>query len=83
MTKIKSNNCSAEKTVRGIRREGINTTLHYHWSKDFLEDGKKPLAGNTTREATSDGVKQLRTQPAAFKEALAKQVTENRLQKKA
>lgn len=35
------------------RREGIVSNLYYRWSKDFLEAGKKRLAGDTAREATS------------------------------
>jgi transposase len=35
------------------RREGIASNLYYRWSKDFLEAGKKQLAGDTMREATS------------------------------
>jgi len=27
------------------RREGINANLYYRWSKDFLEAGKRRLAG--------------------------------------
>ena len=27
------------------RREGINQNLHYCWSKEFLQAGKKRLAG--------------------------------------
>ncbi len=42
------------------RREGIASNLYYRWSKDFLEAGKKQLAGDTVREATSDEVKELR-----------------------
>ncbi len=42
------------------RREGIAANLYYRWSKDFLEAGKKQLAGDTVREATSDEVKELR-----------------------
>ena len=38
------------------RREGIAANLYYRWSKDFLEAGKKQLAGDTVREATSDEV---------------------------
>ena len=64
------------------RREGINTNLYYRWSKEFLEAGKKRLAGDATREATSDEVKQLRSEAAALKEALAEQLMENRLLKK-
>lgn len=35
------------------RREGIVSNLYYRWSKDFLEAGKKRLAGDTVREAPS------------------------------
>ena len=35
-------------------REGIAQNLYYRWSTVFLEVGKKRLAGDTTREATSD-----------------------------
>ena len=45
------------------RREGIAANLYYRWSKDFLEAGKKQLAGDTRREATSDEVKELPTGP--------------------
>ncbi len=31
------------------RKEGINQNLYYRWSKDFLEAGKKRLAGDTAR----------------------------------
>ncbi|NIP48432.1 MAG: IS3 family transposase, partial [Gammaproteobacteria bacterium] len=64
------------------RREGINSNVYYRWSKDFMEAGKKRLAGDIIREATSDEVKQLRAEAAALKEALAEQVMENRLLKK-
>jgi transposase len=42
------------------RREGIVQNPYYRWSKDFLEAGKKRLAGDTARAATSDEVKDLR-----------------------
>src|SRR5210317_2560110 len=64
------------------RREGINSNVYYRWSKEFLEAGKKRLSGDVVREATSDEVKELRTETAALKEALAEQVMENRLLKK-
>ncbi len=35
------------------RREGINQNLYYRWSKEFLEAGKKRLAGDTAREAST------------------------------
>jgi transposase len=43
-----------EESVATIcRRENIHPTLYYKWSKEFLEAGKKRLAGDTVREATS------------------------------
>jgi transposase len=35
-------------------------SLYYNWSKEFLEAGKKRLAGDTARAATTDEVKVLR-----------------------
>ena len=64
------------------REEGINQNLYYRWSKEFLEAGKKRLAGDTAREASSDEVKSLRYEAAQLKEALAETVLENRLLKK-
>ena len=64
------------------RREGINQNLYYRWSKEFLEAGKKRLAGDTAREATSDEVKGLRTETRQLKEILAETLLENRLLKK-
>ena len=64
------------------RREGLNTNVYYRWSKEFLEAGKKRLAGDTAREATSDEVKNLRAESAALKETLAELLMENRLLKK-
>ena len=63
------------------RKEGINQNLYYRWSKEFLEAGKKRLAGDTEREANSDEVKGLRREAAQLKEALAETVLENRLLK--
>jgi transposase len=64
------------------RREGINSNIYYRWSKEFLEAGKKRLSGDTVREATSDEVKQLRTEATALKETLAELLMENRVLKK-
>ena len=64
------------------RREGINTNVYYRWSKEFLEAGKKRLAGDTAREATPAEVKDLRSEAAALKEAVAELLMENRLLKK-
>ena len=38
------------------RREGIAESLYYSWSKEFLEAGKRRLAGDTARAATSSEV---------------------------
>ena len=35
------------------RREAIAQSLYYSWSKEFLEAGKRRLAGDTARQATS------------------------------
>jgi transposase len=64
------------------RKEGINANLYYRWSKDFMEAGKKRLAGDEVREATTDEVKELRAESLALKETLAETVLENRLLKK-
>ena len=64
------------------RKEGINQNLYYRWSKEFLEAGKKRLAGDTAREATAPEVKELRAEATALKEALADVTLENRLLKK-
>ena len=64
------------------RREGINSNVYYRWSKEFLEAGKKRLSGDTAREATTDEVKQLRSEASALKETLAELLMENRLLKK-
>jgi transposase len=65
------------------RREGINRNLYYRWSKEFLEAGKKRLAGDTAREATSDEVRTLRREAATLKEAIADLTLEDRLLEKA
>ena len=64
------------------RREGIAESLYYSWSKEFLEAGKKRLAGDTARQASSGEVKDLRREMRDLKEALAEQMLENRLLKK-
>jgi transposase len=63
-------------------KEGINQNLYYHWSKEFLEAGKKRLAGDAAREANSDEVKALRSESAHLKEELAETLLEIRLLKK-
>jgi transposase len=64
------------------RREGIVQNLYYRWSKQFLEAGKKRLAGDTARAATTDEVKELRREAGALKEVVAELTLENCLLKK-
>ena len=64
------------------RREGIAESLYYNWSKEFLEAGKRRLAGDTARAATSGEVKDLRREASALKEVVADLTLENRLLKK-
>ena len=64
------------------RKEGIAQSLYYVWSKEFLEAGKRRLAGDTSRAATTDEVKDLRRQASALKEVVAEQALELRLLKK-
>jgi transposase len=64
------------------RRERISQNLYYRWSKEFLEAGKKRLAGDTAREATSEEVRTLRREAGALKEVVADLTLENRLLKK-
>ena len=72
-----------EESIAALcRREGIAESLYYSWSKDFLESGKKRLAGDTARQATGSEVKALRAEARDLKETLAEQMLENRLLKK-
>lgn len=64
------------------RQEGIAESLYYSWSKEFLEAGKRRLAGDTARQATSPEIKDLRSESLALKEAVADLTLENRLLKK-
>jgi len=72
-----------EESIAALcRKEGINQNLYYRWSKEFLEAGKKRLAGDTAREATSEEVKALRAEVSQLKEMLAELLMENRVLKK-
>ncbi len=64
------------------RKEGIAQSLYYVWSKEFMEAGKRRLAGDTARAATTEEVKDLRREAGALKEAVADLTLENRLLKK-
>ena len=86
---LKRRSASYWKGLRGeesiaelCRREGIASSIYYGWSKEFLEAGKRRLAGDTARAATSDEVKDLRREAQALKEVVADLTLENRLLKK-
>jgi transposase len=71
-----------ESIAELCRREGIAASMYYGWSKEFLEAGKRRLAGDTARAATSEEVKDLRREAHALKEVVADLTLENRLLKK-
>jgi transposase len=64
------------------RREGIAQGVYYKWSKDFMEAGKRRLAGDTSRAANTDEVRELRREARDLKEVVAEQTLEMRLLKK-
>jgi transposase len=53
------------------RKHGIAQSMFYKWNKEFLEAGKKRLAGDMGREATSDEVADLRKENQKLKEMVA------------
>ena len=71
--------CSAEDRIRIVldglggdasiaelcRREGIAESMYHSWSKEFLEAGRRRLAADTARAATTDEVKGLRQEVRA------------------
>jgi transposase len=72
-----------EESIAALcRREGIAESLYYSWSKEFLEAGKKRLAGDTERQANTGEVKDLRREMRDMKELVAELTLENRLLKK-
>jgi transposase len=72
-----------EMTIAELcRKEGINQNSYYKWSKEFLEAGNQRLAGNTSRQATSNEVKALRNELADMKLMVAELSLKNRVLKK-
>ena len=63
------------------RCEGLSQGIYYKWSKDFMEAGKRQLAGDTIRATTTDEVKDLRCEARDLKEVVAEQTLELRLLK--
>lgn len=62
----------AETSIAELcRKYSIHETQFYKWNKEFIEAGKKRLAGDTVREATSDEVKDLMAENRKLKETVA------------
>jgi transposase len=53
------------------RKESIQPTQYYSWSKEFLEAGKKRMNGDTEREANSGEVKDLKKENDSLKGLVA------------
>jgi len=64
------------------RREGIASSVYYKWSKAFLEAGKNGLTRDTLRDATSEEVKQLKSENEQLKQSLAEAILELQRYKK-
>jgi len=64
------------------RQYGIAETTYYKWNKEFIEAGKKRLAGDELRQATSSEVEELRRENKKLKESLADMMIRYDIQKK-
>ena len=64
------------------RKYGINDSIYYKWSKDFLEAGKKRLAGDIERAANTTEVQELKKENEALKSSLGELFLENKALKK-
>lgn len=71
-----------ESIVELCRKEGINQNLYYRWNNEFLEAGKKRLAGNVPRQTSDRELRDLRAEAAQLKHLLGELLLENRLLKK-
>jgi transposase len=72
-----------EDTIAELcRQEGIAQSQYYSWSKEFMEAGRKRLAGDTAREANTGEVQGLRREARDLKEVVAEPALELRLLKK-
>jgi transposase len=72
-----------EETIAELCRiEGITQSIYYKWSKEFMEAGKRWLAGDIARAASTDEVKILRREARDLKEVVAEQTLGLQLLKK-
>ena len=58
------------------RKEGIASVTYYKWSKEFLDAGKNGLTLDTKRNATSEEVKNLKSENADLRRAATDQMLE-------
>ena len=83
MSKCLLDGLRGEQSISELcRREAIASNLYYRWSKDFLEAGKKRLMGDTTREANSHEVSDLKKENEHLKQLVAEIALKNRVLKK-
>jgi len=72
-----------EDTIAELcRQEGIAQSQYYSCSKEFMEAGRKRLAGDTAREANTGEVQGLRREARDLQEVVAEKALELRLLKK-
>lgn len=72
-----------ESTIAELcRKEGINQSVYYSWSKEFLEAGKSRLTGDTKRNADANEVKDMRYEVDQLKLLVAELSLKNRRLKK-
>ncbi len=71
-----------ESIAELCRREGLNQNVYYRWSKEFLEAGKKRLAGDIKREANSSEVTDLKKENGQLKRLVADIMLKNDVLKK-
>jgi transposase len=64
------------------RKHAITAGTFYKWNKEFMEAGKKRLAGDTKREASSDEVSELRKENQQLKELVADLMIQQTILKK-
>ena len=61
-----------EETIAELCRiEGIAQSIYYKWSKEFMEAGKRGLAGDTARAASTGEVTAMRCEARELKEVVA------------
>ena len=61
------------------RREGITQSLYYKWSRDFMEAGKKRLAGDIVRQASRRVLRPQTIHPGGRKRIKQKTIAARRL----